>query len=215
MRRFPTTWFILALTAFFAVTGYFIYWKSETSRIAQVAKIHRAPSLIYCSLRIRYDRPPVYDEMYTMKDIEGISTFQYSVRSYAGTKILIKAPKAPMYDVSFFFGSLEQDGVWKIVNKPPRGNTSIHYTVYVKQVADFKQGSRTITFTDPHYWAGQAGRQYRIAVTTNGSQKLLKLESTSSADPRYQKIVNDFRTFGPAKFRKEIADARASLGLKP
>lgn len=214
MRRFPATWFILILTAFFAVTGYFIYWKTETTRIAQVAKIHQAPSRIYADLLIRYDAPPVYEEEYRMSDIEGVSTFTYRIRAYAGKEISITAPPAQMYDVSFFFGSLEQDGVWQLVNKPPRGNTSIHYTVYVKQVVDFKEGSRTVTFTDPHYWATTAGRQYQIDLRKNKPQDLLKLQSTSLADPRYLKIVRDFRAFGPPSFLKRIAGAQAAVGLK-
>jgi hypothetical protein len=118
-----------------------------------------------------------------------------------------------MYDVSFFFGRLDQDGVWQIVNQPPRGNTDVHYTVYVKQLADFKQGDRTITFTDPHYWATTAGRQYSIDLSKESPNDLLKLKSTELADDRYQK-VDDFRSFGPESFRTKIADARASLGLK-
>ncbi len=215
MRRFPTTLFIVALVVVFAISGYFIYWKTEWNRFNEVAKLEKAPSRIYADLLIRYDKPPVYEEEYKMSDIEGISTFTYRIRSYAGKQISITAPPARMYDVSFLFGALVEDGVWKIVNKPPVGNTSIHYRVYVKQVIDFKQGDRTITFTDPHYWATTAGRQYHIDLSKNRPQDLLKLDSTTLADPRYQKIVDDFRNFGPPSFRARIAAARTSLGLKP
>lgn len=206
---------ILLFAIFMAVTGYFIYWRGETGRVTQVAKIHQAKSEIYAHLLINYDHPPVYDEEYRMKDIEGKSSFTYVIRSYAGKEVSITAPPAAMYDVSFFFGKLDQDGVWQIVNQPPRGNTSIHYTVYVKQVVDFKQGDRTVTFTDPHWWATTAGRQYNIDLSKNNPKDLLKMQSTSLADPRYQTIVDDFRNFGPDEFRHRIAQARASMGLKP
>jgi hypothetical protein len=104
--------------------------------------------------------------------------------------------------------------VWQLVNQPPRGNTSVHYTIHVRQVVDFKQGERTITFTDPHYWAVTAGRQYNIDLSKNSPSDLLKMNSTSLADPRYLTIVNDFRNFGPDEFRARIVKARASMGLK-
>ena len=215
MRRSIVPLSILAFAIFMAVTGYFIYWHTETGRVTEVAKIHQAKSEIYARMLLQYDKPPVYEEEYRMQDVEGRSTFTYRIRSYAGKQISITAPPTQMYDVSFFFGKLDQDGVWQIVNQPPRGNTSIHYTIYVKQVVDFKQGDRTITFTDPHYWATTAGRQYSIDLSKNSPKDLLKMQSSSLADPRYQTIVNDFREFGPESFRKRIAAARASMGLKP
>ncbi len=205
---------ILIFAIFMAVTGYFIYWRAETGRVAQVARIHKAKSEIYAHLLIAYDKPPVYEEEYRMQDIEGKSAFTYRIRSYAGKEIKIIAPPAAMYDVSFFFGKLDQDGVWQIVNQPARGDTSVHYTVYVKQVVDFKQGERTVTFTDPHWWAASAGRQYNIDLSKNSPKDLLKMQSTSLADPRYQTIVRDFRNFGPDEFRQHIAQARATLGIK-
>jgi hypothetical protein len=215
MRRSIVPIAILIFAIFMAVTGYFIYWRGETGRVREVAKIHKARSEIYARLLIHYDNPPVYEEEYSMQDVEGKSTFTYRIRGYNGKQISITAPPAQMYDVSFFYGALDQDGVWQIVNQPPKGDTSIHYTVYVKQVVDFKQGERTVTFTDPKYWATTAGRQYNIDLSKNSPGDLLKMKSTSLADPRYEKIVEDFRNFGPEAFRKRIAAARASLGLKP
>ncbi len=215
MRRNIVPLAILAFAIFMAVTGYLIYWHGETSRVRQVAKIHQARSEIYSRLLITYDKPPVYSEEYRMQDVEGRSTFTYTIRSYAGKEISITAPPAAMYDVSFFYGKLDQDGVWQIVNQPPRGDTSVHYTVYVKQVVDFKQGERTVTFTDPHYWATTAGRQYNIDLSKNSPKDLLKMQSSSLADPRYETIVSDFRNFGPDQFRQRIAKARATMGLKP
>lgn len=216
MRRFPTTLFVIFITIVGLAIVYFMYWKTETSRIKDVAKLHQAPSRIYADMLVRYDHPPVFEEEYKMSDIEGVSTFSYRIRSYEGKQITI-SPARPeaMFDVSFFFGALDQDGVWQIVNKPPKGNTSIHYTVFVKQDIDFKEGIRTVTFTDPHYWATTAGRQYQIDLSKNRPQDLLKLNSTSLADPHYQKVVDDFREFGPASFRERVARAQASLGLKP
>ena len=214
MRRYPVTIFIVVLSAITAAFIFLQFRNAETAKVNQVVDVTKQRSEIYARMLVHYDKPPVYEEEWRLQDVEGVSTYEYRIRDYNGKQITITAPKRRMYDVSFFFGRLDQDGVWQIVNQPPRGNTDVHYTVYVKQLADFKQGDRTITFTDPHYWATTAGRQYSIDLSKESPNDLLKLKSTELADDRYQKVVDDFRSFGPESFRTKIADARASLGLK-
>ena len=211
MRRSPVALLIVLFSIVMAYVGYRMYWHVETTRIEEVAHVAKAPSAIYARLTIRYDKPPMYEEEYRMQDVEGVTKYDYRIRSYAGKQITITAPNRETYDVSFFFGKLDQDGVWQLVDQPPRGNTSVHYTVYVKQFADFKHGDRTITFTDPHYWATTAGRQYEIDLSKQSPSDLLKMQSKQLADPRYQTVVNDFLTFGPPGFRERIAKARAEL----
>lgn len=206
MRR--TTVVPLAIFIFSAVmlvTGIAIYWKPEANRIAEVARVANQPSAIYTSLLMQYDKPPIYQKEYVMKDIEGVSSFSYRVRSYAGRQITISEPPHQTTDVSFFFGKLVLDGIWNLTDRPPRGNTNVHYTVYVKQKADFKQGDRTITFTDPHYWATTVARQYHIDLRTTNPSDLLKLRGTQLADPHYLAVVDDFLRFGSPAFRAEIA----------
>jgi hypothetical protein len=213
MRRFPTALAILIFAIFMAYTGYRIYWHVEIPRLQEVAKIHNAKSEIYAHLLIGYAKPPVYEEEYRMQDVEGTSTFEYRIRAYNGKQVTLTVPPAHLYDVSFFYGKLDQDGVWQIVNQPDRGNTDVRYTVYVKQLADFKQGERTVTFTDPKYWATTAGRQYNIDLSKNNPGDLLKMQSTQLADKRYQNVVNDFLTFGPDSFRNRVAEIRKKFGL--
>ena len=211
MRRSPVTIALLVFIVIMAIIGWRVYYgRTEFSRVNSVSHVQKAPSQLYARMLVRYDKPPVFEEEYRMQDIEGVSTFNYRIRTYDGKQLTITAPPAQMYDVSFFFGSLDQDGVWQLMNQPPRGDTNAHYTIYVKQLADFKQGDRTITFTDPHYWATTAGRQYNIDLSKNSPSDLLKMQSSTLADPHYQQIVNDFRNFGPPQFRERIARARSS-----
>ncbi|HTV94307.1 MAG TPA: hypothetical protein VMG98_16520 [Verrucomicrobiae bacterium] len=212
-RTTVVPWAIFIFIVVMTIVGLRLYASHpEFTEFAGVDKVRAQPSALYARLLIRYDKPPVYEEEYDMQDIEGESTFSYRIRSYAGKEVTIQLPKAaPMTDVSFFFGKLVQDGVWDLMDKPPRGNTDAHYTVYVKQLADFKQGDRTITFTDPHYWATTAGRQYTIDLRKTNPNDLLKLSSTQLADPHYQEIVNDFRAFGPPAFRAKVAQVRAAF----
>lgn len=211
MRRFPVGWALLIFVIIMAVIGWRVYYgRTEFSRVNTVSHVQHAPSELYARLLVAYDKPPVYEEEYKMQDVEGVSTFNYRIRTYNGKQLTITAPPAQMYDVSFFFGSLDQDGVWQLMNQPPRGDTTVHYTVYVKQLADYKKGERTITFTDPHFWATTAGRQFNIDLSKNSPKDLLKMQSSSLADPHYEKIVNDFRDFGPPVFKERIARARAA-----
>ncbi len=202
---------ILIFTLAMIAVGFAIYWKPETTRIAEVARVANQPSAIYVSLLMQSDKPPIYQQEYRMQDVDGVSSFQYRIRSYAGKQITITAPPHSTTDVSFLFGKLVLDGIWKLTDRPPRGNTHILYTIYVKQKADFKQGDRTIVFTDPHWWATTAGRQYRINLRNTDPSDLLKLQSTLLADPHYERVVNDFLTFGSKEFREKIASVRASI----
>jgi hypothetical protein len=217
MRRFPIGWFILALTVVAGVWGYFFYTAGELRRLDVNSHIAHSPSQIYARLLIQYDKPPLFEEEYRMQDIEGVSSFTYRVRGYNGRQVTVTAPAAAVYDVSFFFQRLVQIGVWQITNKDPRPDADAHYTIYVKQLADYKQGDRTITFTNPHYWATTAGRQYHIDLSKTDTKdlkdpnSLLKLSSTSLADPRFEEIVNGFRAFGPDEFRTNVAKAIAQV----
>ena len=155
--------FIVALTAIFLYVGWRVY--GGLHPVAGLGHAQKAPSALYARLTIRYPNPPIYEEAYAMQDIEGISTFGYRVRSYACKEIIVKAPPGKMYDVSFFFGKLVQDGVWDLDDRPPLPNAGARYTVYVKQLVDYRNGERTVTFKDPHYCATKSSLQFEIDLS--------------------------------------------------
>lgn len=211
MRRFPIEIFIVFVCVVMLILGWRIYGAGEMGRFAPAIHAQRAPSRLYAKLTIRYPKPPIHEEEYRMSDVEGVSRFEYTVRGSAGHEITVTAPAARVYDVSFFFGRLAQDGVWQLVDKPPLPNTDARYTVYVKQLADYKQGERTVTFTNPHYWATKTGRQFSIDLSKGIPRDLVHMQSTQVADPRYEQIVKDFRDFGPDEFRHNIAAAQSRI----
>lgn len=211
MRRdswFGTAVFIFAVI-FIVLGTIFIPWPDFQHK-QELARVGRSASVLDVGLTIKYDKPPIYLEQYTMHNDNGISTVQYKIQGYSGKVVTITLPPDKTYAVTFFFEQVVQDGIWQLMNKPPTGNTSVHYTLHIHQVADNKQGSRTITFTDPQYWAVEAGRQYHIQLSPNSpTPDLTKLQSTSLADPRYEKIVQAFRAFGPGPFRQKVRQAQA------
>ncbi|MBV8530570.1 MAG: hypothetical protein JO104_04580 [Candidatus Eremiobacteraeota bacterium] len=211
MRRFPIELLIVALSVVMLVLGWRIYGTGEMGRFGPAVHAQKAPSELYARMLVRYLKPPVYEEEYRMSDVEGVSKFQYAIRGYNGREVTVTAPPARVYDVSFFFGRLGQDGIWQLVDKPPLPNTDAQYTVYVKQLADYQHGERTVTFTDPGYWAVKAGRQFEIDLSKGVPKDLLRIQSAQAADPRYQQIVTDFRDFGPDEFRRNVALAQARV----
>jgi len=211
MRRFPIGLFIIAVSAVMLVLGWRIYGPGEMGRFAPAIHAQHAPSELYASMTIKYPKPPIYQEAYRMSDVEGVSRFQYEIRGYNGHVITVKAPAARVYDVSFFVGKLDQDGIWQLVDKPPLPDPDAYYTVFVKQLADYRQGQRTVTFTNPQYWATKAGRQFNIDLSKGVPKDLLRLASSQTAEPRFAEIVNDFRQFGPDEFRRNVAAAQARI----
>lgn len=200
--------FIVALTIVFLLIGWRVY--GGLHPVSGVGHAQHAPSSLYARLTIRYSKPPIYEEEYDMQDVEGVSRFSYRVRSYNCKEIVVKAPAGKMYDVSFFFGGLDQDGIWQMLDLPPLKDADALYAVYVKQLADFKQGERTVTFTDPKYWATRGNRsQFRIDLSKPNPSGVLRMESQVTGDARYQKVVEDFRNFGPPEFRQNVALAQA------
>jgi hypothetical protein len=211
MKRFPVGWAILVFSVAMGIWGYNFYSPAEFGRLHSVAHVRSAPSRLYARLLVRYPKPPIFEEEYRMSDVEGVSTFDYRIRGFNGRQVTVTAPKAAVYDVSFFFGKLVQDKVWELVDLPPRPDPDAYYTVYVQQFADFKNGDRTVKFTNPQYWATTAGRQFAIDLSKQNANDLLKLQSTSLANPHYQAVVDDFRAFGPDEFRRNVENARARV----
>jgi hypothetical protein len=208
MRRpwLPTALFVFAIV--FLLAGFLIKWPDFQNK-PQVEKVLQAPTVLDLHLTIAYANPPIYQEQYVIRNDNGLSTAQYKITGYSGKVVTITIPPAKRYDMTFFFDDVVADGIWQLTNRPPRGNSDIRYTLYVHEMVNREQGSRMVTFTDPHYWAVTAGRQYEIHLSPNSpTPDLMKLQSTSLADPRFEKIVRAFRSFGPASFRQKILQAQ-------
>jgi hypothetical protein len=207
-------WLIgIAVVAAIAGAGRELFSHTQAARFQEVRSVARSPSDIRLSMTVDYTRGPVARERYTMIDHDGNSDASYAVTDRAGT-IARFHESSHGYDVSFLFDRLVADGIWELTDKPPAGDTSIRYTVRVAQIAQNQHGARVFSFSDPHYWATTAGRQYHIHLDPKQpTPDLLKLASTAIADPRYERVVADFRSFGSPKFQATIRKARERLGL--
>ncbi len=194
------------------VAMWIVFSRTEAPHYAASSRIAHSVSDLRLALQIDYDSGPLTEERWTMRNDNGISTSQYRAIGRGGTTITIDSTPRETYDVTFFFEHAVADGVWQIVDKPPRGNTTAHYTIDVYQLVDGQHGSRHITFTDPHYWATTGGHQFKIHLDRNKPvPDLLTLQATSIQDSRYDKLVADFRAFGTDSFKAKIAQAQVRL----
>lgn len=211
MNRKPTagTLIFIFVVVMLIVGIRFIHWP-DFAHNKELDRVANQQSAYYLKLTIRYDKPPVYEELWDIRDVNGISSAVYKITGYSGKVVSVTAPPDKNTNVSFFAERVVADGIWELTNRPQRGDTTKTYTLYIKQLADFKTGTRTIVFTDPHYWATTAGRQFHIHLDPKKpTPNLVTLQGTALADPRYEKVVNEFRDFGTPSFKAKVAHARA------
>jgi hypothetical protein len=208
---------IVFVTAVLAVAG--AYWVFQTMLLPSYVgtrQVLASRSELRLGMSVRHSSGPISQEDYTMSDIDGLSTSNYRAQSRNGLQINIaERPRETIEEgpnVAYFFQEAVADGIWELTNKPPRGDRSTIYTLFVYQRTGDKDGSRTITFTDPHYWATTGGHQFHIVLDKHKPvPDLLTMTSTTLVEPRYQKLVDDFRAFGPQSFRDKVAAAQSRL----
>jgi hypothetical protein len=212
MRRFPTTLVIILAAIVFVVGAVRLFGHSEHQRYRSVDSVLKQQSKVLITETITHAKGPIAREVWTLSNINGTSTASYEAVNRAGTRVAKFTYPIKGYDVTFAFQQLVADGIWEVRSRPLLGNANDVYTVTIAQTAGDRSGSHTFTFADPHYLATTAGRQYTIHLDPKKpTPDLLTLQSTSSADDRYQKIVNDFQSFGPAGFRATVVQARQRL----
>jgi hypothetical protein len=210
--RFPTTLLIVIVAIAALVIGWRIFWPGESQRYQAVNSVRTQRSELHVTEAISHDKGPIAREEWRLDNIDGRSTATYSAENRSGTRIAKFTAPIQGYDVTFAFQELVQDGLWELQTRPLHGNTNNVYTISAQQTDGNRSGSHTFTFADPHYLATTAGRQYHIHLDKNKPvPDLITLNSTSVADPRYQRVVDDFATFGPPQFKKTVAAAREKL----
>jgi hypothetical protein len=212
MRRFPTTLFAIVVTIIGIVAGWMLFYPAESQRYQQVQSVRKQASELHFSETVLHAKGPIAREQWKLDNDNGKSTATYVAENRAGTRVAKFTEPIQGYDVTFAFEKLVQDGLWELQTRPLKGNTDNVYDIRVAQVSGSRSGHHRFSFTDPHYLATTAGRQYEIHLDKNKPvPDLVTLNSTSTADPRYQKIVDDFASFGPPRFKKTVAAAREKL----
>ncbi len=220
MRRNPVPALIFIVTLIGLAGAYAFFERSVFPRYAATRNVLASKSDIALRMVVSYERGPLLEEDYSMHDADGVSSAVYRGLGRNGVQITIaERPRKTIEEgsnVAYLFGQAVQDGIWDLPSKPPRGDTTARYTISVYQLVAGKHGSYRFTFTDPHYWATTGGHQFHIKLDKHKPiPNLLTMSSTVLVEPRYQKLVDDFRTFGPRSFRSKVAAAQNRLGARP
>lgn len=212
MGRYSVTIFItLALLAALAGMAW-LFEINESGRYGAAKRVADLPSAIRLSMVVRHASGAIAEEDYRMADLNGVSSSEYRAVSRNGLAIKLDSLPRETYDVSFFFERTVADGIWELSSRLPRGDTATSYAIAVYQLTGGHQGSRRFSFTDPHYWATTGGHQFHIRLDKRKPvPNLLELSSTVTVEPRYQRLVEDFRTFGSQAFRAKVAAIQARL----
>jgi len=211
MRRFPVTLSILVVAAVAVVGGWMLFAKSEHDRYLAVERVAQSRSEIRLEYTVEHTSGPIAREVWSMQNLNGHSLAAYTAVDRRGDKATFQEPIVG-YEVTFLFDKLVQDGIWDLETRPFRGSNQTLHVVKISQVADKVSGTHRFQFSDAHYIATEAGREYEIHLDPHKPvPDLVNLQSTSTADPRYEKIAEDFEDFGSARFKATIAQARAKL----
>lgn len=212
---------VLILVAVLVGLGaaYAYFQTTEGTHYAATRKVAAQRSEIRLGMTVTYDHGPLVQERYELSDIEGTSRSSYRALGRGGTQITItERPRVTLEDganVAFFFDKVVRDGIWELRTKPPRGDTRERFAISIAQLTGEQHGSHRFAFTDPHYWATTGGHQFHIKLAKDKPiPNLLQLSSTTLVEPRYQELVDDFRSFGPSSFRAKVAAAQARLGAR-
>ena len=206
----PLAIFIVAVAG--AAIGWKIYWPIESQRYSATRTVEQSHSTIKLVYTVTHQKGPISREQLTFTNVDGKAKVAYEGTNRPGTAIARFSEEVDGYDIATLFGETVRDGVWELQTMPPRGDTTTTYAISVYQLTNNQSGSHSFTFTDPHYWATTAGRQYHIHLDKSKPvPDLVKLNSTALAEPRYGKLVEDFLAFNPAGFRATLAAARAKL----
>jgi hypothetical protein len=189
-----------------AVGVWAMYAKLERDRFAAARNVAQSRSDIKLSMLVRRENGPLSEEEYRMQDTDGVSTASYRAVGRKGLQVTVETKPYETFEVSFLFGKLQQDGLWEVRSKPPRGDTSTVYQVHAYQEIEGKHGSHAFTFSDPKYWAN--AREFTIRLEKGKALPDLLVLQSNARDKRYEAIVNDFEAFGSPGFRREVARAR-------
>jgi len=219
LPRNPIPPLVLLITLAGAVIVYQFFQAAVLPRYKASRAVLISKSELRLSMLVKHDRGAIVEEEYTMANIDGVSTSRYRVVGRNNLQVAIdeRPRETTEYgpNVAYFFQQTVADGIWELQTHPPRGDTSVHYTIDVYQLVNGQHGSRHIVFTDPHYWATTGGHQFTIHLDKHKpTPDLINLTSTALVEPRFEKVIADFRAFGPDSFRSKVSAARVRLGAR-
>jgi len=213
------SWLVIAICVILAAAGYVFFLRPYLTTEPQVDKVLNANSTWNVSMQRYLAKGLIGSETYRITNNNGAVTMFYSASNRDGT--LTKEFNVPLSgpNATFLFQQLGADGIWELDDKPIRTHPNDEYVVEVAQTLGDQGGSRAFGFSDPHYWATTKAEEFQIRMPAKSMQRL-NLARVGSAgrslrDPRYQRIVDEIRAFGPPSVLQAEDLIRSEIAANP
>lgn len=213
------SWLVIGICVLLALAGYMFFLKPYLKEEPQVDQVLNAKSTWNVTMQRYLSRGPIGSETYRIANDNGAVSMFFSASNRDGT--LTKEFNVPLSGpfATFLFEQLRADGIWELDDKPVRPNPLDEYVVEVAQTLGDQGGSRAFGFSDPRYWATTHAEEFQLRLPAKSIQHL-NLSRVGSAgrslrDPRYQKIVDEIRGFGPQSVLQAENLIRAEIAANP
>ena len=210
---------VILICVAIAVAGYLLFMKPFLKQEPDLDRVLHARSTWTISMQEYQTHGPISQQTYRISNDDGASRMFYSASNRDGT--VTKQFDVPLSGpgATFLFEQLRADGIWELDDKPMRPNPKDQYLVEVDQTLGDEGGSRAFGFSDPHYWATTKAEEFQIRLPAKSMQHL-DLTRVASAgrslrEPRYEKIVNEIRSFGPQSVLDAEALIRSEIATMP
>ena len=205
----------MILVGFVSYVYFFRPFMAEQPAVQQVIN---ADSVWSVTMQEYLMHGPLSAETYRISNDNGKTTVFYSATNRAGT--VTKEFTAPIVGPTgtFLFEELRADGLWELDDRPVRPDPVDEYVVEVDQRLGDESGTHAFSFSDPAYWATTRSQEFQLHLPAKGpisgsKGATMGVAGRSLREPRYFKIVQEIRAFGPpsilsaqATIRKQLAE---------
>jgi hypothetical protein len=213
------SWLVILICVAIAVAGYLLFMKPYLKQEPELDKVLHARSTWTINMQAYTSAGPISQETYRVSNDDGASRVFYSASNRDGT--VTKQFDVPLSGpgATFLFEQLRADGIWELDDKPVRPHSKDQYIVEVDQTLGDEGGSRAFGFSDPHYWATTKAEEFQIRLPAKSMQHfdLTRVASAgrSLREPRYKRIVDEIRSFGPQSVLDAEALIRSEIATMP
>jgi len=193
---------VVILIVVLLVVAYVFFFKPFLSLQPQVQGVITANSTWSVGMQEYELTGPLSAETYRISNDNGKVTMFYAATNRAMT--VTKEFSVPLVgpEATFLFEALRADGIWEVDDIPVRPHPLTEFIIEVDQTLGDEGGTRSFSFSDPHYWSTTHAQEFELHLPQKGSlsgadARTLGVAGRKLQDPRYLQIVESIRGFGP------------------
>jgi hypothetical protein len=194
--------FVVILIVALIIVAYVFFFRPFLSVQPQVRGVINANSTWSVTMQEYELTGPLSAETYRISNDNGKVTMYYAATNRAMT--VTKEFSVPLVgpDATFLFEGLRADGIWEVADIPVRPHPQTEFIIEVDQTLGDEGGTRSFSFSDPRYWAMTHAQEFELHLPRTGSlsgtnARTLGVAGRKLQDPRYLKMVESIRGFGP------------------